>query len=228
MLKDITLGQYFPIDSPIHRIDPRIKIITIVLFIIASSSCVLSQNFAITISRFSTSATAMFLIWWGMIINKKWQWKYDQGWACLLAFFIFGHCILRCKDEMVLAQNQYQSLPYLVVGCASAIYCWGYIGKKIEGRWIGRALALLGRESLYLMAFHIIGFFICNSLMVQWGIFTMDSPRGLYTFKLGDNGWLLLVYVAFGVIVPLAIMYVFRKLKSILLNVLLHRTPINL
>lgn len=29
MLKDITLGQYFPIDSPLHRLDPRVKIIAL-------------------------------------------------------------------------------------------------------------------------------------------------------------------------------------------------------
>ncbi len=34
MLKDITLGQYFPIDSILHRLDPRFKIIDTMLFII--------------------------------------------------------------------------------------------------------------------------------------------------------------------------------------------------
>lgn len=34
MLKDITLGQYFPIDSVLHRLDPRFKIIFTMLFII--------------------------------------------------------------------------------------------------------------------------------------------------------------------------------------------------
>lgn len=34
MLKDITLGQYFPMDSPIHRMDPRFKIIFTLVFII--------------------------------------------------------------------------------------------------------------------------------------------------------------------------------------------------
>ena len=33
MLKDITIGQYFPGDSIVHRLDPRIKIIIIGLFI---------------------------------------------------------------------------------------------------------------------------------------------------------------------------------------------------
>ena len=34
MLRDITLGQYFPGESAIHRLDPRVKIIATLLFII--------------------------------------------------------------------------------------------------------------------------------------------------------------------------------------------------
>ena len=33
MLKDITLGQYFPDDTVVHRLDPRTKIILVVLYI---------------------------------------------------------------------------------------------------------------------------------------------------------------------------------------------------
>ncbi|MCF6463017.1 energy-coupling factor transporter transmembrane component T family protein [Clostridium sp. Cult1] len=33
MLKDITIGQYFPGDTVIHRLDPRIKILIIIMFI---------------------------------------------------------------------------------------------------------------------------------------------------------------------------------------------------
>jgi len=35
MLKDITLGQYFPGDSVVHKLDPRTKLIMVVLYIIA-------------------------------------------------------------------------------------------------------------------------------------------------------------------------------------------------
>lgn len=35
MLKDITIGQYFPGDTIIHRLDPRIKLLGIMMFIIA-------------------------------------------------------------------------------------------------------------------------------------------------------------------------------------------------
>ncbi len=35
MLKDITLGQYFPGNTPAHRLDPRTKILLVVLYIAA-------------------------------------------------------------------------------------------------------------------------------------------------------------------------------------------------
>lgn len=35
MIRDITIGQYFPGDSPIHRLDPRMKIIMAMLYIVA-------------------------------------------------------------------------------------------------------------------------------------------------------------------------------------------------
>ncbi len=35
MLKDITLGQYFPGNSPIHRMDPRAKLLVLVGYIVA-------------------------------------------------------------------------------------------------------------------------------------------------------------------------------------------------
>lgn len=34
MLKDITLGQYFPADSPIHRLDPRYKLVMIIIYMV--------------------------------------------------------------------------------------------------------------------------------------------------------------------------------------------------
>ena len=31
MLKDITLGQYFPADTVVHRLDPRTKLLAVIL-----------------------------------------------------------------------------------------------------------------------------------------------------------------------------------------------------
>jgi len=35
MFKDLTLGQYYPVDSPIHRLDPRVKLLSTLLFLIS-------------------------------------------------------------------------------------------------------------------------------------------------------------------------------------------------
>ena len=35
MLKDITLGQYFPGNSPVHRLDPRTKLLLLVVYIVS-------------------------------------------------------------------------------------------------------------------------------------------------------------------------------------------------
>ncbi|MGI6635949.1 MAG: energy-coupling factor transporter transmembrane component T family protein [Christensenellales bacterium] len=35
MLRDITLGQYYPVDSPLHRLDPRTKILMTIGFVVA-------------------------------------------------------------------------------------------------------------------------------------------------------------------------------------------------
>ena len=35
MLNNITMGQYYPVDSIVHRLDPRIKLILTILFIVA-------------------------------------------------------------------------------------------------------------------------------------------------------------------------------------------------
>lgn len=35
MIRDITIGQYYPVDSPIHRLDPRTKLFGTMIYIIS-------------------------------------------------------------------------------------------------------------------------------------------------------------------------------------------------
>ena len=35
MIRDITIGQYYPADSPLHKLDPRVKLFATVIYIIA-------------------------------------------------------------------------------------------------------------------------------------------------------------------------------------------------
>ena len=35
MLRDITIGQYYPVDSLLHRLDPRVKLLGTLIFIVS-------------------------------------------------------------------------------------------------------------------------------------------------------------------------------------------------
>jgi len=49
MLKDITLGQYFPIDSFLHKLDPRTKILIFILDIVAIFMARTPESYAVMI-----------------------------------------------------------------------------------------------------------------------------------------------------------------------------------
>ena len=44
MLRDITLGQYYPADSVIHKLDPRVKLFSTMIYIISLSASVAWQR----------------------------------------------------------------------------------------------------------------------------------------------------------------------------------------
>ena len=51
MLKDITLGHFFPADTPVHRLDPRTKLLCVILYIVAlfSAKSVLTYGIMIAV-----------------------------------------------------------------------------------------------------------------------------------------------------------------------------------
>ena len=65
MLKDITLGQFFPGHSAIHRMDPRTKLILTIVYIVA---LFVAQNW---ISYFVMMAFLVFCIWLSKIPPKS-------------------------------------------------------------------------------------------------------------------------------------------------------------
>ena len=59
MIRDITLGQYYPVDSVLHRMDPRTKLLGTLVFIVSlffanSISCYVAATlFLVTAVRMS-------------------------------------------------------------------------------------------------------------------------------------------------------------------------------
>ena len=191
---------------------------TVCCLLLAAISCVLSQRYGITVSRFSVALTALFLVWWGMIINRMFQWSFDKWWGVAIALIVIVQYVLLQKEGMAMARNEFQDILQLTLGSTAAIYVWMFIAKKIRNTMVGRFFALMGRESLYLMAFHIVGFFVCNSVLVGLGVFDANAEKGLYTFKMGDNFFVLLVYVVFAIATSFALLYGYRGLKMLILR----------
>ena len=57
-MKGMTLGQYYPADAVLHRMDPRIKILCTIAFIVASFLCV---NFFAFILLVASAVALIFL-----------------------------------------------------------------------------------------------------------------------------------------------------------------------
>ena len=70
-------------------------------------------------------------------------------------------------------------------------------------------------SSFYIMALHILGFFCCNSLLVEFGVFEETSEKGLYTFMYGKNIIIFFLYTICGIGLPLSVVYVKNKIKGI-------------
>ena len=58
MLKDITLGQFFPGNTIVHRLDPRTKILAVVLYIVA----LFSANSVLTYAIVMVALTVSILV----------------------------------------------------------------------------------------------------------------------------------------------------------------------
>ena len=55
MLKDITLGQYFPGDTALHRLDPRTKTILVIVYIVALFLAVSYVSYAVLLAALAAA-----------------------------------------------------------------------------------------------------------------------------------------------------------------------------
>lgn len=129
MLKDITLGQYFPLDSFIHKLDPRTKILIFVLDIVAIFMARTLESY-IVISLFT------FIV---MLISKVPIKTYIKGlkpilyiivFTALLNMFltngedlpIFGYSIGITVEGAILAAKMAVRLILLIIGSSALTY----------------------------------------------------------------------------------------------------------
>lgn len=129
MLKDITLGQYFPVESPLHKLDPRTKILALLLLIAAifiadsavSYLCV--AFFTLLIMRLSGVALTMYLKSLKPIL-------FVIVFTALLNIFLtpgtkvycFGHATPITWEGLVLAGKMALRLILLIIASSALTY----------------------------------------------------------------------------------------------------------
>lgn len=191
-----------------------IRFLTLLALCIAS--CSFSQLAGITIPRFSNAITAMWLIYVGYMLKnyKKLEFTNSYVMVCALLFVYHSATI---SGGVALNGNAYRDVVILTVSSCSALYAICYFAKRIENNVMGHFLSLCGKESFYIMGLHFVGFKMATYVLSVFGI---DKSLSALMAPAGDSMLLLLFYLAFGVLFPLFFMYVFRKAKVFLLNLI--------
>ena len=109
MLKDITLGQYYPGDSFMHRLDPRVKILLSFLFMIAL-----------------------------FFINKFYPYLFILAFLCLIikaSKIPFSYTIKGIKPMWPLLLITF--LVNALLGQGEILYRFGFLKITKEGTWLG-------------------------------------------------------------------------------------------
>ncbi len=181
----------------------RLWIFGCTVLALAAASSIGSRFFNFTISRASTALTAMLLIFTGWVMNNALKLKYNNAGLLAASILLLAYCILTNHIHTTLALNRYESLLSLTMGSIAGLYICAYIAKRITQTAIGKALAHTGRNSYYIMALHIVGFFIGNSLLELAGTYTAASPKGMYTYHADGNIAIITLYMLCGIGFPL-------------------------
>ena len=129
MLKDITLGQYFPINSPLHRMDPRTKIVALVLLIAAifiannAATYLLAAAFTLLIMRLSKVSFRMYFkslkpIWFVIIFTAALNIFLTPG----TKVYCFGHATPMTWEGLILAGKMALRLVLLIIASSALTY----------------------------------------------------------------------------------------------------------
>lgn len=95
MFKDITLGQYYPSDSPIHKLDPRTKIFMMLLYIVSVFSI---NNIALFV--IPAVYVVVQLIWAGIPLGYIWKSIKPVRWM-LLFMAVLNLFLIKTGDPLV-------------------------------------------------------------------------------------------------------------------------------
>ena len=94
MLKDITLGQYFPGDTLAHRLDPRTKILLVVLYIVALFTARYFLTYGMVLAMLLVCIKISRVGWKALVKGLKPVWIIVAFTAVLNLFYTDGETLL--------------------------------------------------------------------------------------------------------------------------------------
>lgn len=129
MLKDITLGQYFPLDSPIHKIDPRFKIIFTLCYIVLIFFADSAAGY-LAVALFSLSVVKLSKIRFSVVFKSLKPLAFIIGFTAVInLFFTGGDTVIWqwkflkiTSTGIINAANMALRLIFLVIGSSLLTY----------------------------------------------------------------------------------------------------------
>ena len=205
------------ISRKIFKDRQRADILWVAIVVLTSTvSVCLNIIYNFSIPRISQSLTAATFILCGMLLKQRAKLNFNNWIIMIIAVAIYLQYSLLPHSHLSFHYKFPDLIFPLALGIA-ALYVILFISKKLERiSFLSGALSYVGRNSLYIMALHIFGFFLCTRLMDTLRLSeNLSMADSLYTYKIGSNFLLWLLYLAFGVGVPLIIIKLFRVGKTL-------------
>lgn len=172
----------------------------VICFMLAFVSAAMRDTFGINIPKVSNTLSAIVLICTGHFLGQH-KIDFDNKLLFLFALGVFFQYTVLAPN-INLGENQYKDVVSLIVSSVSALYVFGFIGKNIAQTLLGGLIEHIGKESFWIMGFHMVGFHVFTSVLALFGV---EFSAHFTTPDIGNNVFLLLGYLLFGVGIPLVI-----------------------
>ena len=115
MIKDITIGQFFPGQSFIHKLDPRAKIVLLIVYIVSLFLC---KSFFSLMLMLAFALTAVLL----SRVSPKMIWKSMKAIVVLLVFTAILQIVYNDKGDVLWKPFENSSFAVTTGGVYAAVF----------------------------------------------------------------------------------------------------------
>ena len=179
----------------------------------------MTNVFDFTIPRFNNVFTAAWLIYVGQQVVQRFKVRFDNRFALIMSVIAFySFAVLR--GSVRLNHNAFDDLVSLTVSTLSALYIVAFWSKKCKGLF-AKVMAVVGKDSFYIMGLHFLAFKICSLLLNE----VAGTKQDVAVLNPQPPNMLYYVYYAVGgVFLPIVFMWGWRRLKNIIQTIFVWKS----